>query len=77
MDAKEIKQYLKNAREAIKNKDFKTALQLCKVSSFVYSEIYVIFLSSEQKWKNRQQKCSINFLQINAFKICLTTCMAN
>ncbi|PSN51235.1 Tetratricopeptide repeat protein 37 [Blattella germanica] len=30
MDAKEIKQYLKSARESIKNKDFKTALQLCK-----------------------------------------------
>jgi hypothetical protein len=36
MDAKEIKQFLKNAREAIKNKDFKTALQLCKVSSFCW-----------------------------------------
>ncbi|XP_069681678.1 tetratricopeptide repeat protein 37 [Periplaneta americana] len=30
MDAKEIKSSLKSAREAIKNKDFKTALQLCK-----------------------------------------------
>jgi hypothetical protein len=34
MDPKEIKLSLKNAQEAIKNKDFKTALQLCKVSSF-------------------------------------------
>ena len=33
MDAKEIKLSLKNARDAIKNKDFKTALQICKVSS--------------------------------------------
>ncbi|KAJ9592014.1 hypothetical protein L9F63_001453, partial [Diploptera punctata] len=30
MDAKEIKQTLKSAKEAIKNKEFKTALQLCK-----------------------------------------------
>lgn len=32
MDPKEVKSALKNARECIKNKDYKEALRHCKVS---------------------------------------------
>lgn len=32
MDAKSIKSHLKEAKEAIKNKDIEKALKLCKVS---------------------------------------------
>lgn len=31
MDSKEIKASLKEAREAIKNKDYSTSLKICKV----------------------------------------------
>ena len=33
MDSKEVKVTLKNAREAIRNKEFKDALQHCKVKT--------------------------------------------
>lgn len=43
MDGKEIKLLLKQAREAIKEKDFKTALKHCKVFCAIFFTVKYVF----------------------------------
>lgn len=46
MDAKEIKSALKEARDAIKNKDFAASVKICKVSMLLVSFFTTLLIVS-------------------------------